>query len=87
MEKFASGLKVMFFQGNNPVLKREDFQYSKLSDDSSLYLDLDSPKDRAILDILMKTDTICLDGFVYKVLSREFIIDGTGLFIMVKKVE
>lgn len=87
MNKFADSLKVMFFEGKNMIRKREDYKYSKLSEDGSLYLDLNSPKDRMILDLIIKSDIIHVDGIVYTVLKREFMLDGTGLFICIEKIE
>lgn len=91
--KFADNLKVCFFLNNKIISKREgsDFKIligeSKLSDDNSLYLDLNSFKDKTILNLIMKSETIQLDCYEYRILEKSFIIDGTALFIYLDKVE
>ena len=87
MNEFADALKVTFFQGKRLIKRREDYNFSKLSEDGSLYLELTSPKGRALLDILLKADVLQIDGYTYKALGREFFLDGTALFISVEKIE
>ncbi len=85
MSKFANSLKVFFFISNKPIeydLNRE--AYTKLERDSSLSLDLESSKDRKILDILMMADKLDIQGSEYVVAERTFMLDGTALYISVK---
>jgi hypothetical protein len=86
MKEFANSLKILFFIGNDVLVKRNGYEHSKLEDDSSLYLDFNNPKDRAILELLMKSDILHVDGIVYKVITREFMLDGTALFIVIEPV-
>lgn len=86
MSIFADILKISFFEGNKMITKRKDYEFSKLSNDSSLYLDLTDPKYRAILDLIMKSEFIQLDGITYKVLDKEFFVDGTALYLSLEKV-
>ena len=81
---FPNILKVYFFVGRKQITKRKDYD-GKLSDDNSLHLDLNDAKDRAILRIIMETDTIGLDGLVYRVLERQFMVDSTALFVTLKE--
>lgn len=85
---FADVLKINFFKGKEIITKRKGNALSdKLEENGSIYLDLDKEKDRAILQLLMKSDTIILDGFRYKIIEREFVIDGTALFISVEELK
>lgn len=85
MKKFAKGLKVQFFIGNNPVLHDPRFEFSKLEKDSSLYLDLEDTKDQAILKILLSADSVELQAKEYRVTEKTFMLDGTALYINVEE--
>lgn len=87
MAEFADVLKIGFFEGPNMLTKREGYKYSKLSEDGSLYLNMNSEKDRLILEMLLKVNVVHIDGFVYKILGREFMIDGTALFVDIEKIQ
>jgi hypothetical protein len=79
-------LKVGFFVGNEKLIKRENFKHSKLDDAGDLYIDLKDEKDRAVLDVMLRIDKIHIDGYVYKVASREYVLEGTGIFISLEKI-
>lgn len=87
MSKFGDNLKVGFFEGNRLIVPRENYKHTKLSDDGSLYLYLNSEKDRAILDLILKVNVLHIDGFAYRVITREFMLDGTALYVVVEKIE
>lgn len=78
-------MKVSFFVGKKQITKRKDYDGSKLSEDSSLYFDLNNVKDRTVLKIMLGADTIILDGVIYRILEREFVVDGTALFLTLKE--
>ena len=86
MAKFHNRLKVMFFIGNEPILYDEKFsEYNKMSKDNSIYLDLESMADVKILDILLKSNKVELQGKVYTIVEFHFMIDGTALYVTVSK--
>ncbi|NLB88075.1 MAG: hypothetical protein GX790_02440 [Syntrophomonadaceae bacterium] len=86
---FADQLRINFYEGKKLIVKREDSAYSEFSklEGGSLYLDLGNEKDRAILQILMNSGTITLEGLRYRIIEREFVIDGTALFISVEEIK
>lgn len=87
MAKFADQLKVIFFIGNNVIPYDPNNQFTKLEEDSSLYLDLNSLKDANLLHLLMNSDKVLLQGRSYTVVNREFMTDGTALYFELREVE
>lgn len=86
MTKFNNNLKVMFFIGNEPISYDEKYtEDNKMSMDSSIYLDLESMVDGKILDILLKSNKVELQGKVYTIIDFHFMIDGTALYVTVSK--
>lgn len=85
---FANGLIVQFLIGNKPIEYDEDYASyvdSKLDKNSSATLDLESPKDRMIVKMLLSSDSIKLQGKEYTIKERTFMIDGTALYIKVER--
>lgn len=85
MSKFAENLKVMFYENHEIIMFDKDNEFTKLSSDSSLYLDLSDAKDTNILNLILKSDKIQIQNNSYKILELEFMLDGTALFVSVEK--
>lgn len=86
MSKFDKNLKVVFFEGNRIVMFADDIPYTKLEGDSSLYLDLTDTKDINCLNILLSCKSLLLQRVSYLIVSREFDLDGTALYIVLERV-
>lgn len=81
----SSSLMVSFCNKNSSIITPElDKKHCKLDGDGKLYLDLDNPKDRQIIDILMTSNEVAFDGKERKIINRCYQLDGTALFITVE---
>lgn len=87
MNEFGDKLQVSFFCGNTKLIPRENYPYTKLSNDGNLFLDLANDKDKSIIKLLLEINTLHIDGIVYKVVDREFMLDGTTLYIVIEKIK
>lgn len=80
-------LIVGFFVDNKKLRRRENFKHSKLDDAGNLLIDLKDEKDRAVLDMMLRIDKIHIDGYVYKIVDREYVLEGTAIFISLEKCD
>ncbi len=82
---------ISFYDGNELIVPKNN-KYTRIDDTGRLYLDLSKEKDRAYLDMFLKMDsfTIGVDGNLqvnYTVIQKEYLIDGSAIFIELKKTD
>jgi len=85
MNAEVTKLKVIFYEKGKIIEKDNGFKWSKLEDDSSMYIDITTIQGSNFLKLLMESDEIELQGIVYIVNERRFMTDGTALYLDMKR--
>lgn len=84
MSEFADVLMVTFYNKKNEVIcpKPQFLKDNKIDESGRMYIDLNSQKHKMILEILLKADSVTLNGQEWRIVETNYHIDGTALFII-----
>lgn len=79
---FSDLLRVSFHEGIKQ-LADVGHPFSKMNPKGEMWYDLRESKDRFLLQILLDSEAVHLNGVVYSVISKEYSVDGNAVMLNV----